>query len=306
MIVDGERIKELVGGARREVIICAPFIKAKVLGIILGTVPQGVSVRIVTRWLPAEVAAGLSDLEVFDIAKERAHTELSLLDALHAKLYLADDDCLVGSANLTASGLGWCPHSNVEILLPARRTDADVAHLLERLRTATPATFQIRSEIGEQAAALGTPDLNESREVPPDSGRRLATPWLPRCAVPDKLFAVYKNPETTIVVEGTLAEAKEDLTDLLPPPGMGYDAFIDYVKVTLSQVPSFRRILESIPGRLTDAQGASMIAELRPGLSQAEQEKQWHIVREWIGTFFQDRFEVAPESYVVRLKSHQE
>lgn len=304
MIIDGERIKDLVRGAKTEVILCAPFIKAKVIAIILEAAPQAVPVRIVTRWRPAEVAAGLSDLEVFDIANERPHTELGLLHSLHAKLYLADDDSLVGSANLTASALGWCQDSNLEILLPARRSDPDVARLLERLSTATPATFQIRAEIEEQAAALGTPALDESREIPRDDAGRLAAPWLPRCAAPDKLFAVYQTPETTIVVEGTRADAVADLDDLLPPPGMGREAFIAYISAALYQLPSFKRVFDSIPGRLTDAQGAAIIADLRPDLSQADLQKQWHIVRDWIGAFFQDRFEVAPDSYVVRLKSH--
>ncbi|MDE0532798.1 MAG: hypothetical protein OXI01_15315 [Albidovulum sp.] len=35
MIFEGERIRELVAAAKREVILCAPFVKAKVLGIIL-------------------------------------------------------------------------------------------------------------------------------------------------------------------------------------------------------------------------------------------------------------------------------
>ena len=138
MIFEGERIRDLVAAAEREVILCAPFVKAKVLRIILEAVPPAVPVRIVTRWRPAEIASGLSDLEVYDIAKERLHTELRLLDSLHAKLYVADNDCLVGSANLTAAALGWRPDPNVEILLHVSRSNSDVAHLLDRLLSASP------------------------------------------------------------------------------------------------------------------------------------------------------------------------
>ena len=65
MIIEGERVKALVAGARSRVVLCSPFIKAKVFAIILDAVPTGVPVRIVTRWRPDEIAAGLSDLEVF-------------------------------------------------------------------------------------------------------------------------------------------------------------------------------------------------------------------------------------------------
>ena len=304
MIFDGERLRELVNAAKREVILCAPFVKAKVFGIILRAVPPAVPVRIVTRWRPAEVAAGLSDLEVYDIAKERLRTELSLLNSLHAKLYVADDDCLVGSANLTASALGWCREPNIEILVPVDRSHADVARLLERLASASPATFQIRTEIEEQAAALSTSVLDEAREIPPGVSEWAGAPWLPRCAAPDKLFTIYKDPETTVVVEGTRSDALADLDDLLPPPGLDCDAFTAYINAELLRLPSFRRILDQIAARLTDAQGAALIAELRPELSPTDLRRQWHIVREWIGAFYQDRFEVAPESYVVRLRSH--
>ena len=284
-------------------LLCSPFIKAKVLAIILEAVPREASVRIVTRWRPAEIAAGLSDLEVFDISKERCNTELRLLHSLHAKLYLADDNCLVGSANLTATALGWCQDPNLEILLASPRSDPDVTRLLERLTTSILATFQIRTEMEKQAAALNSPVLDESKEVSTDIVQRLGMPWLPRCAAPDKLYAVYQNRETTTVVEGTQADAIADLDDLLPPPGLGAREFTAYISAALNELPSLRRILDSIPSGLTDEQGAAMIADLRQSLSHADCQKQWHIAREWIGVFFKDRFEVAPKSYIVRLKS---
>lgn len=302
MIVDGERIKELVRGAKREVILCAPFIKKRVLAALMEAVPRGVPLSIVTRWRPPEVAAGLSDLEVFELTNDRPNTRLGLLYALHAKIYVADDSCLVGSANLTASALGWCPEPNLEILLSAPRSNADVVRLLERLASATPATFQIRAEVEQLAAALTTPSLDESREPYAHEAATLAAPWLPRCAAPDKLFAIYQNPESTIVVEGTRADARADLEDLFPPSGLSGADFVAYIGETLEQLPSFERILESIPSRLPDAQGARLISELRPDLSEVDVGRQWHIVREWIGVFYKDRFEVAPESYVIRLK----
>ena len=303
MIVEGERIRELVKRAEQEVILCAPFIKAEVLRIILEAVPQVVPVRIVTRWRAAEVAVGVSDLEVYDIVTERRLTELRLLNSLHAKLYVADENCLVGSANLTAAALGWRKNANLEILLPTTRSNRDVQYLVESLAMAVPATYQIREEIEKQAAALGATLLDEGGDIGVDDVQRLLVPWLPRCAAPDKLFTVYKDPNTTDVVAGTLWEAAADLNDLAPPPGMNQDAFNACIGETLLRLPSFCQIFDKIAGRLTDADGAALIADLRPDLFQSDLQKQWQIVRDWIGIFCKDRFEVAPDSYVVRLKS---
>ena len=124
---------------------------------------------VVTRWRPAEIAAGLSDLEVFDIANERPRTEVRLSHSLHAKLYVADDRCLVGSANLTAAALGWRQDSNLEILIPAERNHPDIGFLLARLKAATLATFQIRTEVERLAAALESPALDEAKDMSPSS-----------------------------------------------------------------------------------------------------------------------------------------
>ena len=58
MMVEGERLKELLAGARTRVLLCAPFIKAKILETLLSVVRPEVRVRIVTRWRAEEVAAG--------------------------------------------------------------------------------------------------------------------------------------------------------------------------------------------------------------------------------------------------------
>lgn len=303
MIIEGERVKALVTGASSRVILCSPFIKARVFAIILGAVPTGVPVRVVTRWRPDEIAAGLSDLEVFDIAKERASTQLNLLHSLHAKLYLADNDCLVGSANLTATALGWRPDANTEILVPAKRSDADVSILLDRLTHSIPATFQLREKMEELAAALDKPELEESKDIPSEFSDRATMPWLPRCAVPEKLYDIYQDPETPVAVESTRWDALMDLQDLAPPPRLNSKEFAAYVAESISQIPSFQAILAKIPSGMTDSQGIESIATFRQELSRADTLKQWSIVRDWISLFFKDKFEVAPQTFVVRLKS---
>ena len=178
----------------------------------------------------------------------------------------------------------------------------DVAFLLTQLESATPATFQIRTEIEDLAAAFDFPALDEAKDMPRPSVTQASTPWLPRCAAPDKLYEVYRDPDTTIVVESTRAEALADLDDLLLPPRLTADEFTHYAVEALSRIPSFQRFLESVPAGLTDALGEQIVAHLRADLEETDIRKHWHIVREWISVFFQDTFEVAPQSFIVRLK----
>ena len=301
MITDGERIKSLLAGAKHRVLLCAPFVKARVLQIILSVVPKSIPVQVVTRWRAAEVAAGVSDLDALLVADERPNTELALLDDLHAKLYLADDQCLVGSANLTASALGWSERSNIELLVPAQPSDPEVAYLLERLESAMPATAAKRLEIEAAVAALQLNVLDEALEMVGD-GKSRGLAWLPQCAAPDKLYEMYQNPETAVVVDSTKSDGFSDLRDLQIQRGLSLIDFEAAVQNTLLLMPAFGRIIEEVPQGLTDARGAIRVKESRPELERQDVERQWRIVRDWISVFFADRFEVAPESFVTRLK----
>ena len=219
MIADGERLKALLDHAEHRVLLCAPFIKADVLQTVLSVVSAPVSVRIFTRWRPYEVALGVSDLEVLDVVDKMPNAELRLLDDLHAKLYCADDQCLVGSANLTASALGWSERSNIELLIPAGSNDPDVALLLNRLEVSERATSKIRVEIAAIVNSLDVARLEDGQNMTDESDvRRFA--WLPRCAAPDKLYEIYQNVNSTVVVEGTKEEGLADLRDLHVPRGL--------------------------------------------------------------------------------------
>lgn len=304
MISDGERIKALLEKAEKRVLLCAPFIKAKVLQTVLSVVPTSVPVRIVTRWRVSEVAAGVSDLEVFAVSNERPNTELALLDDVHAKLYLADDECLVGSANLTGSALGWSARSNIEILVSVDPAETYVAFLLQRLEMAIPVTPEIHAELQTAVATMHFTTLDEAQDMTRSEGFCVSA-WLPCCAAPDKLYDIYINSETTVVVGGTKDDGLSDLRDLHIPLGLRQTEFESAVQDTLLFMPAFARIIGVVPQGLTDTRGVAHIQESRPDLTAEDAQKQWRIVRDWIGVFFRDQFEIAPNSFITRLRSRQ-
>ena len=85
--------------------------------------------------------------------------------------------------------------------------------------------------------------------------------------------------------------------------GASVDAFIEAVRDAVQRVPSMSRILSEVPRGVTDSRGIAFVEELRPGLPGVDAAKQWGILRDWIGVFFAHEFEVAPESFVTRLKA---
>ena len=297
-MVEGERLKALLAGAQGRVVLCAPFMQAPVVETLLSVVAEDVTVRILTRWRAVEVAAGVSDLAVFEVANGRARTELLLLNDLHAKLFVADDRCLVGSANLTGAALGWSTYSNVELLVSVPVQNEDVGVLLQQLEAAKPATFAKRSEVEREAAGLDAGTWAEGGSVTAEDRAR---GWLPRCAAPDRLFDIYDDPHTVRVAEETRQDGLADLRDLRIRPGLSRERFVEAVSRALRRVPSVTRILEEVPGVVRDTRGVELVVS--EGLVTPDDAAlQWRVVRDWIRIFFADEFEVAPESFVTRLR----
>ena len=54
----GEAVIELLRSAERDVLVVAPFIRTHALERLLGHVPTGIQIKVVTRWRPADVVAG--------------------------------------------------------------------------------------------------------------------------------------------------------------------------------------------------------------------------------------------------------
>ena len=151
---DGDVLVGHLSGARTRVLLCAPFIKAGVLKRLLTVIPTSVTLDVVTRWRPEEIAAGVSDLEIYDLVFDRSGGSLRLLDNLHAKIYVADEAVLAGSANLTATALGWCDDPNIELLTLIPITDPAIANCLGVLATARNASQEERDRIRAVADTL--------------------------------------------------------------------------------------------------------------------------------------------------------
>lgn len=295
---DGDRLVEHLAAATREVLICAPFIKVGVLTRLLLAIPSHVMVRVVTRWLPAEIAVGVSDLEVFDVVAGRLEARLDLLDRLHAKIYVADSIALIGSANLTGAALGWSDKPNLELLTTLAATDEAIRQVLDQLVEARPATIEERDRLRSLAAELHVPELNLASDAATTASAVL---WLPRLAAPARLFQAYMPQTRDRLAASVLEAALSDIDALGIPAGLQEVAFRQAVAASFERMPAVQRILAAAADDLRDADGAEIIHQM-PVARDLDAEQKWLIVREWMTSFLGDRYEIAPASFVVRLK----
>ncbi len=249
------QIEHLLATATERVVLVAPFIKKEVFQAALDVVPAEVEViTCVTRWSVPEVAAGVSDPEIADLAQQDGRASIRLCHNLHAKLYVADDRCLVGSANLTGKATGRVPAANVELLIETDTTHPEVQRVLAVLEAnAVPGTVELAEQIREQASLMRS-DEDSPRVVVPGQDEQPAR-WLPETRNPERLYRVY-NGRHRHIGSDVLAGVLRDLAYLDIGPGLNEQAFGSEVLARLRSMPELRALTEAGRMNLADAQTA--------------------------------------------------
>lgn len=277
-VTRGDRIRKLFSEAQNSVAIITPFIKVKALRSLLDVVSSDVHIRCVTRWLPEEVASGVSDPSIIYDLQERGNYVLTLADVLHAKIYIGDDKCLVGSANTTSKGLGDVDDSNIEILLESTIDEPSVITLLSEITVAE----RIASvELAEKIMTLAT--------SMPYPGQDYATTefWFPRSNRPEKAFSFYSGSTGTHIseVNKTLIS---DLEKANIPQGLSEQEFIFEIRSLLSEIPLADALLD-VTTDITLTRG-----DVHPQISQLTTEEfsandLWRSFVNWMVYFFPDK-----------------
>lgn len=302
MILDGDIVKSLLETAESEALICAPFIKVEALRRITASMNEDVSLNIYTRWLVHEVALGVSDLEVFEVCEEHPKWRLYHVENVHAKCFKADNEVLVGSANVTNAALGWSRFPNIEIVAPIDQRHPSVQKLISSLKNAEIITREFKEKIEREAGILNLDDLKDcARHWEELKGEQEY--WLPSCSVPQYLYKVYRQElSSRLITQSVIEDARNDLEDLSVPNGLSESGFGDYVRSVLFETPSFAMFIREIPGRLTEAKAKEILSKMRPSADEEARTLHWHNILQWFDIFLASKFEVAPVSFELRLK----
>lgn len=232
--IQGNQIRNLFLDERDEVVIVAPFIKVGALKSIIADIPKNTKIRCVTRWLPGDVAAGVSDPEIIYILEERGNYSLELVDNLHAKLYVAGSKCLVGSSNISQHGLGEASDSNIELLVETETHNPHVSLLLDEIeQNKLSATFEMAEKM------LQIPkDSTASLEVL--SEERL---WIPHSRKPQLAYKLYCDPPVENISRGDKILLK-DIVEANLPPSLSEDQFNNEIRFLLDKIPVTKIILD--------------------------------------------------------------
>jgi hypothetical protein len=307
----GDALVRLCAAARSEVVLIAPFMKREVLRRMIEAVDPAVPLHCVTRWFPDEIVAGVSDLEVWPLLRERGRASLRLLPNLHAKYYRADDNCAVGSANLTDTALGWRVPSNLELTLflaaetpPLPSFESSVfaqavevtedlyqefLRVIERLRELMPPMPQW--EVREHPAVL------YAAEEPTSQLPTEPQTWLPRLRHPELLFDMYAGRREQLT-NVSRAAALHDLRAFVVPEGLHREPFELLIRLQLLQQPT----VQAIDRFVAEPQRFGAVRNLLHTLPCAQSEAfdattAWQTLMRWLLYFAGDRYLVKTPRY---------
>lgn len=277
----GDELLTLAQATHHELLIVAPYIKAAALQRVLEACPSGVDIKVVTRWRLEEIASGVSDLEVWPLLKERK-AELWLHPSLHAKYYRSDDRIMVGSANLTAAGLGWRPDSNLEVLI-------EVTMLQEKLVSFQPALWASASKVND-ALHQSYLDALSLFDPPPKLSPPLSPvvnfyDWRPQLRFPGDLFKLYAG-QLDHLTNASKEAGTIDLRSLNPPALLDEKRFNAWIGLQLQLHPEMKAIDKA-------ADAPRRFGEMRALLRERHAEdptRAWQTWVRWIDHFLPGRY----------------
>ena len=296
----GDVVRIFLGTAQREVLIVAPFIRSVALARILENIGDDVETTVVTRWRAADVLSGASDLDVFNLTTARG-IRLLLRYNLHAKLFAADDSCIVGSANITESALGWREPGNLELLTTIPRMTSDIVAFEQNLLTSSiEATEEIRDQVGLLAERLRDSSSVISPESDDGVDRILVLPgnWLPRTMNPEELYSVYLDGEAAGVSRTALPTMQKELRDFGIAPGMTESEFRTWVAAAILQTPLVDAVIRHIEnvGSIAEVALERLLTEIDVNTEEYPARSGLLILERWLTYFLSGRYQTTPDS----------
>lgn len=285
-----QQIADLMEGATEEVLLIAPFIKKAIFGELVAAVPLSVrKIACVTRWTPAEVAAGVSDPEIIELIENDERVSIALCPSLHAKLYRADGRCLVGSANLTGKATGRVPNANVELLLEAPAGHPEVQRVLGQIEShSTAATPHTAALVRQQA------ELLQTERIAPQAADEAVPFWYPETRRPENVFTLYSGrARFTARVEAGIIR---DLAILDIPAGLSEEDFNSEVESRLHTIPELSQL--TAEQRLSNIELQQAIAA-RTGDTEDQARRTTETVAAWLQHF--GRYYTEVGSWELRL-----
>jgi len=217
---------------------------------------------------------------------------------LHAKFFAADAVCLVGSANLSQTALGWRTPSNVELLVELSSSEHGLDDWWDELLVQSiEATSNMRDAIGDEAARLRSLGSPIPRPEADQEGVEDETIWLPECPRWTGLWEVYSGDEEQLPTNA-LDSARSDLAALGLPPGLNQIEFEKAIQTSFRHTQIFQQMDQLSQQGVSDLAAYKVLVE-ECGISPGDAERRWQLLKNWLSGLYPDEFRVEANQEVL-------
>ncbi len=218
---------------------------------------------------------------------------LWLNQSLHAKVLVADQSAVIGSANITNAALGWSNSPNLELVVDTAVSSSELRAFEQRL---SEAAIEVDDYLYDKfSTALASqevrPELDKmilTTDVMADVSEEFDT-WLPKTRDPALLYATYAAISGQNVAAASDSPADADLAILDVPLGLSEDAFGEMVAVKLLGLPMIARIDHVLTDERRFGEMRDYLAEWMNSSSE-DASLAWQTTMRWLLYFLGDRY----------------
>lgn len=276
MLSQGDQVRNLFQNATESVSIIAPYIKVNSLKRIIEIIPDDVFIKCVTRWIPEEIAAGVSDPEIIQALEERGNYTITLVDKLHAKIYISDDKCLAGSANVTQPGLGESTgNNNIEVLVGCTTQDKNIINTLNAI-----------SKVERSATLLDAEKARRLADSLKDTATRTEYFWFPKSKKAERAYQFY-NTSSSGYISNADQILLNDIESANIAPALSEPEFNEQIRKLLVQIPLAKSLLSGAKDMVLTQADALPIIHI-DSTSEFTKHDLWYSFVSWMAHFYRD------------------
>lgn len=219
-----------------------PFVKLAAIEELANRVELNDGFNLIVRWKPEDIRSGVSDLSVYEFAKERGFKIYRNKD-LHLKLFVyQNDQAFLTSGNLTGRGLGQQENRNLEVGVKVGLEPNDWTQMYKIIEESVEVTQEMVDWLVEHASP-GKSESNIPAEPDWCKAGTFAISDFPAIQSPDEFFRLYQmNPSELSVAESR--DLGQDSSTFKVPSGLSKEQLWQRLELSLRSKSYVQHILE--------------------------------------------------------------
>jgi len=205
-------------------VLIAPFIQSAALLNLIEDCGPSNSQSIITRWNAADIATGVSDIEIYPMLKDKG-IALYIHQSIHLKLFIFESNwAFVTSSNITGKGLGISGQGNVEVGCRAELGSEDWRSIYDLLG----ASVRVDDEIYQKAKDYRDANAKKPKALPElhltsEQNQPFSILSLPAIESPSELHELYASIKP--IPAEIMTSYYHDMTLYKVPLGLDKDKF---------------------------------------------------------------------------------